>query len=175
MKQKFIVRFTNHPKIAVTLIYKRGKLSEIKGIDKLDYAMYDWITRIAPLRSRKLDKDCTGDLKKLKGLISYTEDTGKDKALVFKVRGKWFDFFEGKFGIKPKYGATQGKAINGIIAYLRTLSSTEQEVYEVFCSMLDRWDELDTFTQSKCELTYINSKISSILVQLKDNVENRSI
>ena len=174
MKRTFITTFPKYPKLILTLIYKRGKLSETKGFENIEEKQYAWVTRIAPLDIKLLDLECKGTLEKLKGKIEIKEVI-KDKTLNTCVRESWFIFYFNKYQFEPNYRGIEGKAVKGIITYLRKLTNSDEDVLSIWQNLLSRWDELDAFTQSKCELTYINSKLSTILAQLKGATDDRSI
>lgn len=78
---------------------------------------------------------------------------------------EWFAFYKQRVGVNPKFDGVQGKALKTIIQYLK--SETGENAMVTFQYMLNNWNKLDAFTQSKTNLMYINSHISEILTQLK--------
>lgn len=174
MKNIFNVTFTGEPKLVLNITYQNGKLVQIKGLQNITRVIYEWLPYIAPVQEKNLDLNLEKDLHKLKGRMQYNEVV-KEKSLMTKITESWFFFFEKKFGFQPIFRGIEGKAVNGIIAYLRKVCNDDSEVFLVWENILDRWDELDMFTQSKCELTYINSKIAIILTQLKNTDYDRKV
>lgn len=177
MKRIFNITFTAYPKLVIVLIYKRGKLSEIKGLENLNnVTIFEWLQRIAPQKLDDVDFKCEGVLFKLKGRLEYSEVI-KEKTLFQSMVAEWQYFFLEKFGFEANFRGVEGKAIKGIIAYLRKLSdNNDKEVIAIWKNLLSRTDELDQFTQSKIsELTFINSKLATILLQLKEDTDDRSI
>ena len=174
MKRTFNLTFLNY-KLTIVLIYRKGILSEIKKLEKAPTNIYGYINQIAPQAVTDIEKA----IEIFAGKIEYNEVTKEPKLSLFRaLTGVWLDFYKTKHGIEPKHGAIEGKAISGIMKYLVQLTATEQEALAVWKNILSRWSELDTFTQSKCELVYINSKMNLIIQQLKpsnDEQETRGI
>lgn len=174
-KQQFNIIFINDANSRLALIYRKGKLSEVKQIQTLQPQYYDWLTYIAPFQVENIP----AIQERYKDKLTYTEVV-KDKEFNLNkyMTGVWFSFYEKRFSIKPKHAAVEGKALKGIITYLKKLCNDENEVYAVWCDILKRWSELDPFTQSKCELVYINAKLNLIIQQLKPSAneeEDRNI
>lgn len=172
MRKTITLNFINQKLLTITLIYKKNRLSEIKKLEKLTPLIFQYLKDFAPQDYEALE----GAKKQFIKSIEYIEEHKETAFSLHKsITGAWFTFYENKNGIKPKHGQIEGKAISGIKKYLTELTSTEQEALAVWCNILGRWAELDKFTQSKCELTYINAKLNLIIQQLKPSTDDRTI
>ncbi|MBN2668767.1 MAG: hypothetical protein JXR60_06015 [Bacteroidales bacterium] len=82
----------------------------------------------------------------------------------------YFEFYERMNGnIKPKFGATEGKALKQIIKHLTDISATDEEALATWQAIFNKWGSLEDFYAKQMELRQINSNINIILRQLQDD------
>lgn len=79
----------------------------------------------------------------------------------------WCDFYYSVNGIRPKFGATDGHAIKGIMAYLES-QHDEHHALATWQAMLQNWHRLPEFYRKKTDLTFINAKMNEIITHLTD-------
>lgn len=145
---------------------KFRKLEHLRG--ELSKAMMLQIGRIVPRH-----EDDFKDFETLhQGKISYTK-TAEEKSLYSQFNSEWYRFYNNNFKIPPKFTGADGKALKGIITYLKSVSSTELEALELWKVVLDKYDTLSDFHKANCDLKYINSKLNIILNAIrKENSTN---
>lgn len=78
---------------------------------------------------------------------------------------KYFKWFESKYGVKPQFDGSDGKALKTLIKYLKENSAGA--ALDSFEYILRAWDRLDDFTQKQNKIRQIGSNINSIIHQLK--------
>jgi hypothetical protein len=159
---------TQKTKLTFVATYNGGLLKSLeikKG--KLDVKLWQFLPFVIPYQ----ESDMEAYSAKFDGRIEFkqVQKVEKNQSFYSKFVQAWFHFyFEISGGLEPKFAKTEGKAMKEIAAYLLTQSSSEEEAVNTWEHLLKSWKKLDKFTQSKPELTYINSKLSSILIQLKN-------
>lgn len=90
------------------------------------------------------------------------------KASIYKqFTDTWFRFYEDYAGFKPRFNATEGKALKGIIKYLTDICKDEDEACQTWEVVLNEWNKLDEFHQKNTDLKYINGNINRILDNVK--------
>lgn len=171
MKSTYNIKLPRYNNVTLIVIYRDGIISEIKGINTLPEVAYAWIARLCPRKEADIEETQKKFGEKGASVIYTKQEKAKPASTHRQFVGIWFDFYKKRFDIKPKHTAVEGKAIKGIIKYLTGMTDTEEEAVAVWSNILQRWAELDTFTQSKTELIYINAKLNLIIQQLKPSSE----
>lgn len=77
----------------------------------------------------------------------------------------WFDFYEKRVGVKPKFDGSQASALKSIKKHLEDVS---QNPVEAWGYILQNWNKLDDWMQNQTDLKIINSKFNNILNTLKN-------
>lgn len=78
----------------------------------------------------------------------------------------YFDFYESRIGVKPRFGAAEGKALKDIAKYLGEVIKDNQPI-EAWRFILANWSKLTPFIANQCTPLGINKNINEILSQLK--------
>jgi hypothetical protein len=83
----------------------------------------------------------------------------------------YFEFHSSTVGTGPRMDARQGKALKGIISYLRSNSkrSDDQGAIDAWAFILKYWSSLSDFMQKQITLTSIERNISEIIMQIKQH------
>jgi hypothetical protein len=158
-------------KIKLKTTYANGWLVCVEIVKNREKGAHKWghIMQVLPHREDELQHY----IDNLAGRVTYekaltAEGAKKSQSLYSKFTHAWFMFYFDLTGFEPKFTATDGKALKEIAAYLLSQSNSEQEALSTWTYILKNWSKLDKFTQSKTELTYINSKLNSILIAFKN-------
>jgi hypothetical protein len=77
----------------------------------------------------------------------------------------YFVFYEKRIGVKPKFGAADGKAIKEIKIYLESAVSEPLLAWQY---ILSNWSKLTPFIANQCTALGINKNINEIMSQLKN-------
>ncbi len=110
---------------------------------------------------------------KLENMVTY-EEIVKDKSLYQKAVDAWFNFYIKSEGIEPDFKGADGKHLNQILRYLKKITADEAEALATFQLLLDNWHNLDEFHQKNCSLKYINSKINTLIKNVKEGNKKAS-
>ena len=82
---------------------------------------------------------------------------------------QWFEHSESITGLKPKFGAIDGKQLKEIIKYISENQNEGQKTEDTFKYILDNWGSLEKWLQQNClDLKIFNQKINIIISQLKN-------
>lgn len=103
--------------------------------------------------------------------INKIGGVGDDKRSVYTTcMDLYFSFIIQRMGVKPSVDGTQGKHLNHIISYLRTLKdgASDTDVIQFWEYILKHWFKLDTYLSNKLKLSEINSEMVNIINQIKN-------
>lgn len=95
----------------------------------------------------------------------------------------YFEFYEARVGVKPPYGAVDGKFMKSITKYicdqckeLGTLEKTpEQIAVDSWKMILSRWDWLPDFLQNQLKVQQIFSNLTNIIPHVRNGKETKRI
>lgn len=151
-------------KVVLRLTYTQERLSGIE-LKKGELNVKHWES-IGLLLPTKIDH-VPIKAEAFKNKVSYHEIKPKPKSEYQQFVDSWFSFFQDFAGFPHKrLTARDGKAIKEIITYLTSIDQEKPLV--VFQQLLSHWNQLDKFHHKNTNLSYINSKISNLLKELKD-------
>jgi uncharacterized protein YdaU (DUF1376 family) len=93
-----------------------------------------------------------------------------EKSVYTQCMDLYFQFIIQRMGVKPNIDATQGKFLNQIIAYLRTLKTdvTDEDIVNFWDYILKHWSSLDNYLSNKLKLNEIYSEMINIINQIKN-------
>lgn len=158
--------------LAFKLTYRGGKFLKIektKGsitpqeLEHIGRLIPPTINEVAAFAKAKLDKATYTEVKKVKSEFA-------------QFNAAWFSFYSKTVGVPPKFNGTDGKHLKGIMNYLQSISSTPQEALVLWRGLLDHWHLLSDFHKQHTELSYINSKLNTLLNALKNTTkDNESV
>lgn len=107
----------------------------------------------------------------------------KELTIFQRFTASYDAFFRKLNGVPPQYGKASGAATNSLVAYFKKIakdratkdqvndpgeSYIDDKAHEGWEYVLDHWDRLDGFLQTKTRLIDINSNIPNIITQLKN-------
>jgi hypothetical protein len=102
-----------------------------------------------------------------KDKVDYEEILPKSATLFKQMMDEWYKWYEDQTNIAPKIDGVAGKHMKQLIAHLRKLSASDEEVMAVFRSILYDWEKLPEFYQEQREIRQINSNVNIILTKIK--------
>ena len=80
----------------------------------------------------------------------------------------YYNWFQTKYSIKPKWTEVEGKALKQIITYLNKETANSKESLTIWQQIFTNWNKLDNYYQGQNQLKQINGNFQIILTQLKD-------
>lgn len=105
------------------------------------------------------------------GTIFYQKEE-KTPSLYTQFLNAWFDFYERFVSVKPRFNATDGKALKEIIKYFQEVSQDDKEALLTWQVLLENWQKLDAFHQKNTDLKYINGNLNKIIQNAKQITSN---
>lgn len=112
------------------------------------------------------------------------EGEAKQQGIFQRFTATYDAFFKKLNGVPAQYGKASGAATNSLIAYFRKIAKDralkdcapndpgeayiDEKAHEGWEYVLNNWDKLDGFLQTKTRLIDINSNIQNIITQLKN-------
>lgn len=143
---------------------KFKKLEHLRG--ELDQVMLNSLGKIIP----RNESDFEAFTKRFEGKVEYNQEQQKEKSLHVKFKDVWYSFYKKENrGRNPKFNASDGKALNDIIAYLIDESKgDENAALSVFNFILENWHHLPQFFKNNQDLKLINSKLNVIITALQN-------
>ncbi|HSW64959.1 MAG TPA: hypothetical protein VLH56_16855 [Dissulfurispiraceae bacterium] len=163
MSAKYHIRLIE-PGTRITVWYRYGQLHKWQlDAGKLQANWYEQLYRVIPFHEAQIEQ--------YKGRhsasVEYSPAGEKPRDDYRAFVDMWFAFYRGLTGVDPKYGGSEGKALKEIADYLEKVSVQRAEALALWQHILGNWRRLDAFTRGKPQLTYINSHLNSIIIQLK--------
>ena len=144
---------------------EKGKIMEYDYVvsDEKSLLTENSITENSPTVSPKLlntNKPNTNQTKK---------DIFPSGKIYKKAVDRYFEFYEKKFGLKPKFDGVQGKSMKALLKNLAQIIETkdEEKILESLDFIFNNWHLLDKFNQKQIELKNINGNLNNIILQLK--------
>lgn len=161
---------TKHYKIHIVInnailkvSYRNGKFFKMEKLTgKLTDSQVKYIGLLIPPTEAKMDVFKT----EFKEKATYTL-IEKSKSIYAEFLDAWFSFYDRFMGVKPRFNGTDGKHLKQIIAYLKTLESTDEGALQLWKIILQNWDKLDDYYKKSADLKFINSQINKILINVK--------
>ena len=141
------------------------KLERIKGV--LSDSALAHLGRIIPPTVADVPKW----EQRYKDSLTITEVT-KSKTPFRKYSDAWFQFYEQRTGIAPKFTGADTNHLKQIIAYLSKITGSDDEALQLWQAILHNWKHLDEFHQKNTDIKYINSSLNKILHALKENTSD---
>lgn len=108
----------------------------------------------------------------------------KQQGIFQRFTATYDAFFKKLNGVPAQYGKASGAATNSLVAYFRKIAKDralkdcapndpgeayiDEKAHEGWEYVLNNWDKLDGFLQTKTRLIDINSNIQNIITQLKN-------
>lgn len=108
---------------------------------------------------------------RLNNVIVYIPNE-KQKSLYTHFLDAWLLFYENFSGVKPRFNATDGKALKEIIKYFQEVSQDDNEALLTWQVLLENWQKLDAFHQKNTDLKYINGNLNKIIQNAKQITSN---
>lgn len=103
--------------------------------------------------------------------LKKSPKTSPDKAqsLVTICRDKYFQFASNILGVPPAFNAAEGKALNSLISYLRSITKNKEDTDIILALdyIFSHYNKWDPFHQKQLKLTQINSNITNIILTIK--------
>lgn len=148
-------------KASFELTYVEGYFKSLKVLSgKLTQAKHESLLKLAPQFEKVillLEREY-GE----KG-ITWTKVSSKSDSLFSMLLRAYCVWYEGKFQIKAKLSGVETNALKSIINHLVDVFPSENEAYDVFCTILSGWESLPAFYQKQTELRQINSYLNVLL------------
>lgn len=169
MTKKYLIKTL---KITIQASYISGKLKRIE-IKRGSFAkpVIDMLGKFVPV----LESEIPHFKNHFYGQAEYQLQSAVTKDSQFSVfRDAWFELCTSLLGVKPKFGPIDGKYLSEIIKHLNDINSNEDEANATWLMIMSRWKELDSFTQKKLELSYVNRNINNVILQLKNEQTSQS-
>jgi hypothetical protein len=93
----------------------------------------------------------------------------KQQSLVTICREKYFTFASNILGVPPAFNAAEGKALNSLISYLRSIAKNKEDTDVILALdyIFSHYSKWEPFHQKQLKLTQINSNITNIILTLK--------
>ena len=131
-------------------------------------------TKQQPLQSI----DNQGSYKPLKHINIVNNKIKKNKGGLFlelekKILFGYRKFFLGQTGLPARLSEQDQVALSNIARYLGELKN--RDPVEVWKQILDNWSKLSDFYRAKVSLTQIDKNLSSILYQIQQHENNRTV
>lgn len=103
--------------------------------------------------------------------IELSEDNSVHKIFI----DEYHNWFVNHFGFKPNYTQADFKAVKLLIKHLNdNTGGDEEKTILAFKYILNNWESLSDFYKSKATLREINSNITKIMIELKNNHNKKS-
>lgn len=154
------------PKLFLKATYRNKKFRKIEHLrGKLDRSLMNSIGRVIPVNEDELPSFN----REFENRVNYQIEVKQVQSLYTRFLNAWFQFYEDLMELKPKFTGADGKALNRIIAYLKTQSVDEEEAFNTWDFFLSNWNNLPTFHQKNTDLKYIDSKFNILINELKTN------
>jgi len=152
----------------IRVTYRAGKFKKLEHLrGTLNQEMLNHIGRIIPIQENEL----ANFIKLYKDKVRYTQEI-KQKSIYQLFNQEWFDFYIKLTRFAPKFTGADGRALKQIIAYLKSISTSEQEALTIWQQLLANWHTLSQFHQKNTDLKYINSQLNKLLQNVKANNTN---
>lgn len=163
MTNHYIIHLTK-TKTDLKVTYRDNKFRKLEHLrGKFDQTMLDAIGKVIPVNETNFNQF----IATYKGKVTYTPQQTNPKTIYNQFLNEWFTFYKKFVGLTPKFTGADGKALKQIIAYLKEIGGAEQEALVLWQLILSKWDTLDKFHQKQTDLKYINSKLNTILINVK--------
>ena len=160
---KYNIRL-KEPNTRLAVWYRGGQLHKWQlAAGKLQASWYEQLYRVIPFYEVEMEAYKTLHA----ATVEYTPAAEKPKGLYHEYVSAWFAFYRNLAGVEPKFGGTEGRALKQIAAYLEEVSAQPADALALWQHILGSWGRLDAFTRGKPQLTFINSQLNSIIIQLK--------
>jgi hypothetical protein len=146
------------------------ELQELIEWNKKEYALYTELCEkseksgFIPSSSR-VHEFLVANIEALKELQLLKQPKKSEKTGEYVTA--YFQFYENRMGLKPKYGGGDGKAMNEIAKYLCEVS-TGNDGLAAWQYILKNWNKLTPFIANQVSVLQINKNINEILSQLKN-------
>lgn len=117
-----------------------------------------------------------------KSIVKKIISSKEDKSIVDKLKvdgdftnavAYWFEFIEKRTGLKPRWGATEGRTMKSVLAYLKKIikenGETDETPLTFLKRILDNWDLVqDKWMKKNClDIKMFNSKVNLIINEIK--------
>jgi len=152
------------PNTRLAVWYRGGQLHKWQlAAGKLLPSWYEQLYRVIPFCEQQIPVYATRHV----ATVEYTPAGAKPKGLYHEYVSAWFAFYRHLAGVDPKFGGIEGNALKQIVSYLEGVSAQPADGLALWQYILGNWSRLNAFTRGKPQLTFINSQLNSIIIQLK--------
>lgn len=100
--------------------------------------------------------------------ITWEQISKGSQSIIKQLTDEYYRWYQERNGIEPKIDGTEIRAMKLIYAYLLKLSTDDAEVFAVWNSLLNNWDNYSDFYRHQMNLRQINSNLNTLLRLLKN-------
>ncbi len=161
---KYLLTFTT-VKTKCTITYSNGLFKRLEyNSGGMKAELWSYLSNIIPFEEHhiKLVTDKLGEKLKFE---KFEPKQKSDFSLFLDV---YYNWFQTKYNIKPKWTEVEGKALKQIITYLNKETANPAEALTIWQQVFTNWNKLETYYQRQNQLKQINGNFQIILTQLKD-------